>query len=277
LQTKVVFQPFTPSVTEANCFSQARAFLNQQDEFITAVERVQKDLDFIENNLRRIENIKEYINDVKEELSTANCDMQLILPIVEQFQQCYETDVVSNFQKIQELEQKTRDIYYQLFKGEADRVTELYTNLRTKAEEVKLQLDAYPREWNTRLYDTIAQFDNICRRYQVSMIDIRQYEIRCRKSGLQLRDLVYAENMAPQREQETLIWQTEIVKTAPEPKPQPKPGEPKPQPKPQPKTRNMRSYMPSGKMSVAQYRQWLTNQLSMLQGFGTSDELDFNN
>ena len=278
LQTKVVFQPFTPSVTEANCFAQARAFLSQSDEFVAAIERVEKDFEFIKTNFKRIENIKEYLSDVKEELASANCDMQLINPIVEQFQQCYETDVVSNFQKIQKLEQEARDMYYRLFKGIASRVNDLYTGLREKAEEVRQQLDAYPHEWNSRLYGSISQFDTACRRFQVSKVDIRQYEIRCRLCGLQLRDLVYAENMAPQREQETIVWQTEIVRTDPKPKPapQPKPGEPTPQPKPLPKTRSMRSYLPSGKFTVAQYRQWLTSQLSLLQGFDASDELDFN-
>jgi len=278
LQTKAVFQPFTPSVTEANCFSQARAFLNQQDEYITAIERVEKDFDFIKNNFRRIERIKEYLEDVKEELQSANCDMQLINPIVEQFQQCYETDVVSNYQTILHLEQQARDMYYKLFDGIKERVNLLYTSLREKAEAVRQQLDAYPHEWNARLYSSISLFDSQCRRFQVSRIDIPQYEIRCKVCGLQLRDLVYAENMAPQREQETLLWQSEIVKTDPKPvpKPDPKPGDPNPQPKPQPKTRSMKSYLPQGKQSVAQYRQWLTSQLSLLQSFDAADELDFN-
>ena len=281
LQTKAVFLPFTPSVTEANCFSQARAFLNQKDEYIKAVERVEKDFDFIKNNFRRIERIKDYIEDVKKELESANCDMQLINPIAEEFQQCYETDVVSNYQTILNLEQQARDMYYKLFQGITERVNVLYTGLREKADAVRQQLDAYPREWNARLYRSIDQFDSQCRRYQVNRIDIPQYEIRCRVCGLQLRDLVYAENMAPQREQEILLWQSEIVKTAPKPIPQPPstPSNPtpKPEPKPQPKTRSMKSYLPQGKQSVAQYRQWLTSQLSLLQSFDATDELDFNN
>ncbi len=279
LQTKAVFQPFTPSVTDGNCFTQARAFLNQKDEYVTAVERVQKDFDFIKNNFRRIENIKEYLKEVKGELESSECDMKLINPIIEQFQQCYETDVVSNFQTIQELEQQARDLYYSLFKGKSEIVTELYTGLREKAEGVKQQLDSFPHEWNEKLYDTIGLFDKNCQRYQISMVDIPQYEIRCRKCGYQLRDLIYAENIASQREQEILVWQTEIVKTDPQPKPipQPKPGEKEPQPKPQSKTRNMKSSLPSGKYTVIQYRQWLTSQLSLLQNFDATDELDFNN
>lgn len=279
LQTKAVFQQFTPSVTEANCFSQAKAFLNQQDEFIDAVEKVKKDFEFIKSNFKRIESIKRYIENVKEELTSANCDIQLINPISEEFQKCYETDVVNNYQMIQKLEQQARDMYYGLFKSKAEVVTKLYTNLNNKAEKLRQQLDVYPREWNAELYQLIDQFESNCRRYQVNKIDIPQYSIRCCVSGLQLRDLVYAENMGPQKEQEILLWQTEIVSTDPNPAPvpQPKPGGTKPQPKPQPKTRNMRSYLPTGKYSVSEYRQWLTGQLSLVQSFDATDELDFNN
>lgn len=266
LQAKAVFQQFTPTVTEGNCLSQAQTFLSQQDDFIAAVERVKKDLNFINNNLRRIERIKGYIEEVKEELSASNCDMQTILSIVSQFQQCYETDVVSNFQKIQDLEQKTRDHYYTLFNEKAKGVTKLYTELYDKAEELKTQLDNYPKDWNSRLYQALDQFEKNCQRYQVKEIVIPQYEIRCSKCGHQLRDLVYAEHMASQHDQKLQIWETEVIKTKPEPQLPTKP-----------KTRNMRSYMPSGKLSVSQYRQWLTNQLSLLQKFDSADELDFNN
>lgn len=279
LQTKAVFQPFTPVVGEGNCFSLARLFLQQQDEYITAVERVENDLDFISNKFSQIETIKDYLKEVKEELSSAECDMQLILPIIDQFQQCYETDVVSNYQTIQQLAQKARDVYYALFKGKAERVTELYTDLLIKADVIKQQLGQYPREWNERLYSNIAQFESGCKRYQVGMIEIPTYDIRCRRSGLQLRDLAYAENMAPQKEQETMVWQTEIRTTAPVPPTPPMPpvpGKPTPPP-PTPKTRAMKSHLPKGKMTVAGYRQWLTQQITLLQSFDQTDELDFNN
>lgn len=280
VQTKAVFQPFTIAVNEGTCFSQARAFLAQQDEFITAVERVENDLEFIKTKFREINTIKEYLTDVKEEIIQADCDSQLINPIVETFTQCYETNVVSNYKTIQQLSQQARDVYYGLFKGKAERVTVLYTELRTKAEQLKSQLDAYPKEWNTTLYNSIAEFDRSCKRYEIPMVDIPQYDIRCRKCGFQLRDLTYAENMAPQQESKLLLWQTDIVTsqpTPPKPEPQPQPGQPQPQPTPQSKTRAMRSHLPQGKMSVSSYRQWLTQQMSLIKNFDANDELDFNN
>ena len=39
----------------------------------------------------------------------------------------------------------------------------------------------------------------------------------------------------------------------------------------------MRSHLPHGKMSVGDYRQWLSQQLALIKNFGSTDELDFNN
>ena len=280
IQTKVVFQPYTIAVNESNCFSQARNFLAQQEEFIKAVERVEEHLDFIKTKFREINIIKEYLKDVKDEIIQADCDRKLIDPIVDKFTQCYEANVVSNYKTIQELSQQARDVYYNLFKDKAQVASKLYNGLQINADQLKTQLDKYPHEWNNALYEKIAAFTNNCKRYQIVKIDIPQYDIRCRICGLGLRDLTYAENMAPQCDQKLMLWQTDIVTTLPTPPqqiPQTKTDEPKPQTKPQPKTRAMRSHLPQGKMTVNDYRQWLTQQIVLIKNFDANDELDFNN
>jgi hypothetical protein len=126
----------------------------------------------------------------------------------------------------------------------------------------------------------LKEFDSDCKRYEIikEKINIPQYGIRCSNYGWQLRDLAYAENMIPQHEQKLLLWQTEIVTSQPTPPaPTPKPGESTPTPQPSPQVRSMRSHLPQGKMSVSEYRQWLTQQLSLIKNFGASDELDFSN
>lgn len=280
IQTKVVFQPYTIAVNESNCFTQARNFLAQQDEFIKAVERVEEHLDFIKTKFREINTIKEYLKEVKDEIIQADCDRKLIDPIVDKFTQCYEANVVSNYKTIQILSQQARDAYYSLFNDKAETVSKLYKDLQDNAEHLKIELDKYPHEWNNALYDKIAAFNNNCKRYQITKIDIPQYDIRCRICGLGLRDLTYAENVAPQNDQKLILWQTEIVSSQPmplQPKEQPKTDVTEPQTKPQPKTRAMRSHLPQGKMSVNDYRQWLTQQIVLIKNFDANDELDFNN
>lgn len=277
LQAKTMLQPFTAQVNEGNCVSQARAFINQQDDYIAAVERVDDALDFINRNFETIEKIRLNLGAIKDEMQQAGSDMRLINPIVEQFQQCYENNMVSNYQNILNIAQQARDLYFRLFEASANQVTEIYSDLRVKADDVRQQLNAYPQEWNLVLINKIKQFDDKCKRYIINDINIPQYEVRCRRCGFQLRDLAYAQNMANQCKQEITMWQTEIVTSDPTPPPSPSPGEPQPQPNPQPKRRAMRSTLPSGEYSVQQYRQWLTDQLALISNFDATDKLDFNN
>ena len=185
--------------------------------------------------------------------------------------------MVSNYQNILNIAQQARDLYFRLFEASANQVTEIYSDLRVKADDVRQQLNAYPQEWNLVLINKIKQFDDKCKRYIINDINIPQYEVRCRRCGFQLRDLAYAQNMANQCKQEITMWQTEIVTSDPTPPPSPSPGEPQPQPNPQPKRRAMRSTLPSGEYSVQQYRQWLTDQLALISNFDATDKLDFNN
>ena len=61
-----------------------------------------------------------------------------------------------------------------------------------------------------------------------------------------------------------------------QPAPQPAPVvAPQPQPAPQPKVRKLRSQLPTGQYSVAQYKEWLKQQLAMVKQFDTNDILKF--
>ncbi len=280
MQAADVFREFTAAVNESNCLPQARKFLNMQEDFIAAVERVKKDLNFIEKNFTEIEDIKSYLDELRDELQSAECDLTELNDISLHFKQCYENNMVSNYSNIQQLAQKARDIYFALFKDKAEATSLIYKAIVDKVDKFTVELDQYPKAWNEPLYRRLNELRNQCNRNIIdpSRITIGQYGLQCRNCGKQLRDLVYAINMAPQREQELAVMRTEMETVAPQPKPQPKPGGgDEPKPKPQPTKRNMRSQLPTGKQSVAQYRSWLTAQLQMLQSFGEADELDFNN
>ena len=125
-----------------------------------------------------------------------------------------------------------------------------------------------PREWNTRLYSKIDDKVNLCKKFVVSKVDIPDYEIRCRRSGLQLRDIANAINLLPSLGTEVDVMETEIHTSDPAPKPQPTP-------QPKPTERKLRSQLPTGQLSVAQYKQWLKQQLAMVNQYGSTDILKF--
>ena len=88
----------------------------------------------------------------------------------------------------------------------------------------------------------------------------------CSSCGLQLRDIVSAIGMLTQQNVDVDVMETEICTTDPNPKPQPKP---------QPKERKLRSQLPTGQLSVAEYKDWLKQQLAMVNQFDINDILKF--
>ena len=102
---------------------------------------------------------------------------------------------------------------------------------------------------------------------------------------MQLRDMEYQLQQVKSEMQNIDLWEMEINTTdpnpAPKPNPQPDPvpGTPQPQPAPkpapQPKVYKMRSKMPHGKVTVAEYRQWLQQQLLLVGKMGKDDEVNF--
>ena len=79
------------------------------------------------------------------------------------------------------------------------------------------------------------------------------------------------------------LWEMEINTTDPNPAPKPNPQpdpvpgtpQPVPQPAPQPKVYKMRSKMPHGKVTVAEYRQWVQQQLLLVGKMSKDDEVTF--
>ena len=286
IQTKAVFQPFTPVVNEANCFTQARLFLSQQEEYIKAVERVEDDLDFIEHKFSQIESIKDYLYDMKQEMQAAGSDLQAINEIIEKFDQCYTADVVKNYAIIQQLQQEAKDAYFARYKEAIEKAKAAFARITEAAEKVKAQLEQYKPEWNKKLAETIEANQAIWKKLQAVTVNIPVLSLVNSATGKTLRDVAYAVSLSAQEAQKPLIWQTEIVTSEPTPQttPQPipasgqQPTQPaQPEPKPQPKVRKMKAQLPSGKKSVKEYRLWLTQQLTLLTGFDANDELDFNN
>ena len=100
---------------------------------------------------------------------------------------------------------------------------------------------------------------------------------------MQLRDMEYQLQQVKSEMQNIDLWEMEINTTDPNPKPNPQPDpvpgtpqpQPAPKPAPQPKVYKMRSKMPHGKVTVAEYRQWLQQQLLLVGKMSKDDEVNF--
>ena len=282
IAAKDLLLQYAKTVTDANYFTTARTFLNDNDneEFVNAIDKIEKDIRFINENLKTIEEQKSYLLDVKDEMEFVGIPMQAFDTLNERYSKMLESDPVHNYQQMQQVFQQVRDLYYQYMQQYAESMTQGYCELDGKLEQVRKKAEEYPKEWNASLITKLDDKQKTCRRYAVTKIELKHYDIRCCRCHLQLRDIDNAIKMLPQLQTEADVFDTEVKTTAPTPPqpptPSPSPGpQPQPQPQPQPTIRKLRSQLPTGQLSVAQYKQWLKQQLAMVNSYDEKDILKF--
>lgn len=280
IAAKDLLLQYAKTVTDTNYFTTARTFLNDNDneEFVNAIDKIEKDIRFINENLKTIEEQKSYLLDVKDEMEFVGIPMQTFDSLNERYSKMLESDPVHNYQQMQQVFQQVRDLYYQYMQQYAESMTQGYCELDGKLEQVRKKAEEYPKEWNASLITKLDDKQKTCRRYAVTKIELKHYDIRCCRCHLQLRDIDNAIKMLPQLQTEADVFDTEVKTTAPTPPqpPTPSPGpQPQPQPQPQPTIRKLRSQLPSGQLSVAQYKQWLKQQLAMVNSYDEKDILKF--
>ena len=282
IAAKDLLLQYAKTVTDTNYFTTARTFLNDNDneEFVNAIDKIEKDIRFINENLKTIEEQKSYLLDVKDEMEFVGVPMQAFDSLNERYSKMLESDPVHNYQQMQQVFQQVRDLYYQYMQQYAESMTQGYCELDGKLEQVRKKAEEYPKEWNASLIIKLDDKQKTCRRYAVTKIELKHYDIRCCRCHLQLRDIDNAIKMLPQLQTEADVFDTEVKTTAPTPPlpptPSPSPGpQPQPQPQPQPTLRKLRSQLPTGQLSVAQYKQWLKQQLAMVNSYDEKDILKF--
>lgn len=256
---------YTKTVTDANCYATAIQFLDDShnDEFVKAVEIAAKDLRFIDNGLVRIKAQREFLDDVENELDKSECTKDQFLPLKQAFLQMYETNIVANAAQMEQTAQKAKDLYFNLTNHQAELSNNGYQELYAHAERIVKATEQYPKDWNAKLRSRLEAIMDDCERRQIATpVTLNGFTVKCAKSGLQLRDITYAQSQIAQTANRLTAMETEIVTS------DPGGGNP-------PMVRNMRDKMPSGKLSVGEYRQWLTQQLSLIKQFGANDTLEF--
>lgn len=282
VKARAIFNRFNKTVTDVNYLNMANDFLDMADDYIAAVEQVQKDLHFIDTQFDEIENEKDFIAEVKDELEKTNADMTIFNQKRDLWQQARDNDLVRNAAIMRQTTQDIKDLYFLMMQHAAELLSDTSLELLNRAEALTQKLAAYPKEWNVTLYNKVEALQRSYKKLTAIHVDLGSgWNVCCRNTNMHLRDMEYQLQQAKAESQNIDLWEMEINTTdpnpAPEPNPQPDPvpGIPQPQPAPQPKVYKMRSKMPHGKVSVAEYRQWLQQQLLLVGKMGKDDEVNF--
>ncbi len=280
VKARAIFNRFNKTVTDANYLNMAHDFLDMADDYIKAVDRVLKDLHFIDTQFAEIEAEKDFIAEVKDELEKTNCDMTLFSQKRDLWSQARESDLVRNAAMMRQTTQDIKDLYYSLMQHGADCLVEACVDLLNKADALRQKCDAYPQKWNAYIYNKVEGLERSYKKLTSIKVDLGMgWNVRCHNTNMQLRDMEYKLQQVRNDAQSLALWEMEIVKEDPHQEEQQQQGEQEGQQEEQqeqkPKVYKMRSKMPHGKCSVAEYRCWLQQQLLLVGKMDMGDEVNF--
>ncbi len=271
VQASEVFKQYMGVVTEANYLTTAHNFL-QDEDFVKAVENVDKDLKFIKSGWEELKEERRFIGDVKDELEKSQVSIPQFADLQGEFEALYASAPVAKAGQLKKITQQIRDLFYQQMVEASKAQTDTYSPLKQKAEALKEEIKQYPIEWNETLMGKVENLVELCQKLMVGEITLPMNSVKCKPGDFLLRDFLHAKDKAKDYEAKLAIWESEIVTSDPNPG-----TDPDPDPDPKPVVRKMRKQIPTGTKSVEEYRQWLTAQLSNLKNFSSTDQLDFDN
>lgn len=294
-----VFQQYQGAVTEANFLATAQNFLveDNTDEFIKAVERVNSDILFINSKMAEVREMKTYLSEVKDQFEKATGSDSPIKAKYEDFFTKYENDIVHHYSTLRKDAQDITDSYISTFKAVASKTQAEYKKLLEKANALSAKLSQYPREWNTRIQTELQKIENRCQPFTDIATNFDRYTVKSLRSRLDLRDVTTALEAAPTVDNTLFSLDAQVQTTDPTSgtggnedhtgsgntggNSNANSGAAtgnggNTHPPYQPKTHKLKSRIPQGAISVAQYRDWLTHQLALLNSFNEKDSVNLN-
>lgn len=284
VQAREVFLRYSASVTEANYLNTAEEFMLNVDEFEKAVERVRKDIHFIDVNLRQIQQNRSLIKNIATEYKKANTVHPEFDSLRDLFDQMYTCDMVSNYKAMGETMQKIKDGYYQLIQHECEKMSTAYLDLQIKADEFLHSLEQYPEAWNRGLKMEAESLMEFAKRHQCVKVELKG-DVTCHKCGLSLSEMSTAIQLVPSKHSNLMYWESSVITEDPSPK---QPEKPLPDPKSGtiatsvtslppisvPKVCKVKAKLPQGDITVGDYRKWLKQQIQMLAQWDENDRIN---
>lgn len=272
---------FTSQVTPDNYISRVNDFITQKEELEAVILKVDKMEKFVKNNLKKLQDWAIYIQDVKTDLLKANALDASVTDKMEEYEALLKTDITKAFAQLQQLAQEIKDKYHAKFKGLIDQYAVEFKKLQSKAEEIKLDIEALPNQLNAGILSEVKKVLTFAQQRAGSDLEL-DFSIVNKKSGFSYSEYATATALINQNDTHLEIQKASIIRTAPAPVTPPTTdgtGTPTTQVQ-EPATpviRKIKTQIPTSKMTVVNYKAWLTRELQKVANAQPDDEIEFEN
>jgi hypothetical protein len=257
-------QGFVSKTTEANYIDKAQDFLTDKKVYADAIISVIKAEAFIKKNLEKIKDFSLFISAVSNELLKANITNSAVINHTANFENAISKDVIDHFADIQKAAQGIKDEYYTLMSANASVMAKQYAVIKQNVALAQADLKAnYPADLNKENSDKLKALEEYCTNKIIK--DVRlEYHIFCQDCKYSLSDILNYCLLAPSKETELQIIQSNFIKEAPKPT---TPGAPK--------TATKIQFNLSKKvMKASEYRALLSSQMQAMAGMNNDDEIE---
>lgn len=263
---KDILAGFTGAVSEHNYIEKAEEFLKGQDDYANAVTEIDKVEKFIRNNLRKVEQWSTFSDCVNDELTKAAVTNPTLQGLCSDFKICLKKDVVKDFSILQQTAQKIKDEYFKLLQTASAAMSAKYQLLLQDSQLLLKEIAALPAGLNTTAEQKATAVVNYAQQRIQTKIEI-DFDVKEKHSRFTYSEMLSFIDLYSSKKVELEIARVGLVRAAP---PAPAPG--KPQPAPAAKV--FSSKLPGNKLKVAQYRQWLHEELQKLAGADDNEDVE---
>ena len=258
---------FTGAVSEANYIDKAVEFLSAKDDFLKALQEIEKVEKFIRNNLSKVKEWKIFVTAVQDELTKAAKTNATIQQLKTDFEAHLNGDVIKNFASLQQSAQKTKDEYHQLFSAAMQDCATKYTEIDTLANELIKEIESLPSGLNQVALAKANSLNQYAQQRTSATIAI-DFDVKDKHSRFTYSEVLSFIDLYSSKKTEIEILRAGLIK---EKAPEPQPGTP-----PTPTVKKYAVKMPNTKMKVAEYKSWLHSELQKLASASDNDEIEIN-
>jgi hypothetical protein len=262
---KDILSSFTGSVSEANYIDKADNFLANKDKYTNALQAIEKIEKFIRTNLPKLREWKSFVAGVNDELLKSSKRDTAISQLDTEFTTLYQSGVVKNFASIQQTTQKIKDAYFKLMQTAMTGMAEKYSALKNSADALVKEIASLSNGLNDAALDKVNGISRYCEQRTKTNLEI-DFDIKDKHSRFTYSEVLSFLELYPSKYTELEIIKAGLLRVAP---PLPEAGIPI-----TPTIRTITTKLPPLRLSVSQYRSWLSQELQKLAGAGDEDQVE---
>jgi hypothetical protein len=259
---------YTGAISEANYIDKALEFLLIKDQFLKALQEIEKVERFIRNNLPKVKEWKLFVTAVKDELTKAAMSSNTISTLANEFDVNYRDDVVQNFAGLQQIAQKIKDEYHSLFSLAMKDCAAKYAEINGLAKAVSAEISQLPAGLNDGAEAKAANLLQYADQRTQANVSL-DFDVKDKQSRFTYSEVLSFIDLYGSKKTDIDIIRAGLIRH--------KPADPVPGSSPNPTVKTYAVKVPAPKMKVAEYKVWLQQELQKLATANDTDDIEINN